>query len=1488
VLCVLVLPVINIPTPVYAIGGQQQVIIGGLSDPLSKTATEYNCLSGGENWETLLEDGQIFSAPGALSSFKVSLTQPAGTGAAYILTIVDSTQSTSLATTISGASDTTGVSTGSISIVAGDLVYLQSSYTGTPANTPGAEWSSIFTSTNNNESQILGQGATAVATRYLPVSASGWDTGITTEGDVAQVIPTSGTIKNFYVLIDNNPGGGSETYTFTINQNGSPTSLSVSIVGTSTSGFDTTAGHDISVVAGDTLSIKITASNTPSNTPLAHWGMTFTSTTANESIYLGGGNDYPTLSANRYTSLNTGKWTFGNIWNTSEGTLQDGSQAITGMTLKNLYVKLKATSGGDYVFTVRQNGGTPSPSITTTITAGGTTGSDTAHSITPTDYGQLGMMVYGLTTQVRSSWGIVCYIDTSTAPTVTTSTTIGLSSTIVTGGADVTSDGGQTVTERGVVVNTTGTPTTSDLKFSTSGTTGVFTVSITGLTASTVYHLRGYAINSKGTSYDVAGEITFTTLATASSITPVASSVLTNANTGDPTILSGGNIYSSSRFYVGGTNHTVKVATSDMSVAADYSSATFTSNLNAIAVSGSYVWIGEYNISEPDGNFYLYKLNQSDLSFIQKNSLYYQQPIEDACTDDTYIYWMGKTTSNSMPLGSLKISDNTIADNAISVTGSYYAHAIGVYGGSIYAALVPTGSSVYSKILKINPSTLAITQQITLPISGAFTDDWLTDGTYFYVFGEQGNIAGYLYRFLMSDISQYTSVMISSTEGIDGASFVTGTTKDGYGTGDIIVSDQTVASNGIYNIYRIKSDLSTITPFTINSGYSDSFFQINEVMSDGTYFYVMAMLFENQGQSRFIKSNIGDLNLPAPTGVTVSQGTSTSSVTISWNSVSGATSYHVFRGASDLGAQTSPYVDSGADAPTITDSIGGTPAAAATDGTSTSYSTLTNNAVFNNGVTDSYTVVAYNTNGAGAPSSPAAGYRGHGTPTYLWYRSSNGTDYTSLGGSANTSTYNDTTGTAGTVYYYRVVLSATGVSPDVTSSADTGYKATVDTTPAILTTTGVTGITTIGATSGGNITSTGSTSVDERGLCYGVGLNPDVSGSHIIETAGQPYGIGSFPETIASGLTSGTLYHVRAYAHNGAGYSYGGDVSFYTLLDTPTGLSASQNDSTQVVLGWKSTNNATGYNIYRNGSLLTSVGDVATYNDTTANAPTINASSTIATNSTTNIILSLSSITASNGPSYSYTVTATNAQGESAMPTIVNGLRPAAAVTYQWNKSSGDGDSGYSPVGGQTLTSYTDSTTGAPTITAGSTVTTQGTFNVIQLSLSGTAFNSGTGFYYTCTLTSTGASNTPLTATAARGARISGTSSYQWQQSAADSDASYSNISGATGATYSGTAGVSSLTKRYYKCVISASPATQQTSSASEGWWDVNAKTPDAGTNLLLILLPIELAGVILIILALRFKAQSISIKALVLTLSISIFLIVTFLIVNNILNALR
>ncbi len=95
------------------------------------------------------------------------------------------------------------------------------------------------------------------------------------------------------------------------------------------------------------------------------------------------------------------------------------------------------------------------------------------------------------------------------APTVTTSAVTAITTTGGTGNGDVTSDGGATVTERGVVVNTTGNPTTSDTKFTTSGTTGSFNVAITGRNPSTLYYVRAYAINSAGTGYG--SEVNFRT-----------------------------------------------------------------------------------------------------------------------------------------------------------------------------------------------------------------------------------------------------------------------------------------------------------------------------------------------------------------------------------------------------------------------------------------------------------------------------------------------------------------------------------------------------------------------------------------------------------------------------------------------------------------------------------------------------------------------------------------------------------------------------------------------------------------------------------------------------------------------------------------------------------------------------------------------------------------------------------------------------------------
>lgn len=94
-----------------------------------------------------------------------------------------------------------------------------------------------------------------------------------------------------------------------------------------------------------------------------------------------------------------------------------------------------------------------------------------------------------------------------TTPTVTTQAVTNLTATTATGNGTVVSDGGDTITERGVCWSTSLNPTTSDSKATSAGTTGSYNVSITGLTNGTLYHARAYAINTNGTSYG--SDVTF-------------------------------------------------------------------------------------------------------------------------------------------------------------------------------------------------------------------------------------------------------------------------------------------------------------------------------------------------------------------------------------------------------------------------------------------------------------------------------------------------------------------------------------------------------------------------------------------------------------------------------------------------------------------------------------------------------------------------------------------------------------------------------------------------------------------------------------------------------------------------------------------------------------------------------------------------------------------------------------------------------------------
>ena len=96
-------------------------------------------------------------------------------------------------------------------------------------------------------------------------------------------------------------------------------------------------------------------------------------------------------------------------------------------------------------------------------------------------------------------------------PVLTTTNASAITTTTASSGGNITSDGGSTITARGVVWDTAHNPTTilSTKTFDGTGT-GIFSSSLTNILAGVTYYVRSYAVNSSGVGYG--NEITFTAL----------------------------------------------------------------------------------------------------------------------------------------------------------------------------------------------------------------------------------------------------------------------------------------------------------------------------------------------------------------------------------------------------------------------------------------------------------------------------------------------------------------------------------------------------------------------------------------------------------------------------------------------------------------------------------------------------------------------------------------------------------------------------------------------------------------------------------------------------------------------------------------------------------------------------------------------------------------------------------------------------------------
>jgi gliding motility-associated-like protein len=96
------------------------------------------------------------------------------------------------------------------------------------------------------------------------------------------------------------------------------------------------------------------------------------------------------------------------------------------------------------------------------------------------------------------------------APTVTTGSSSAITANSATLAGNVSSDGGATVNDKGIVYATTANPSITDNKLANGNGTGAISANASSLLSNTTYHYRAYATNTIGTSYGA--DQTFKTL----------------------------------------------------------------------------------------------------------------------------------------------------------------------------------------------------------------------------------------------------------------------------------------------------------------------------------------------------------------------------------------------------------------------------------------------------------------------------------------------------------------------------------------------------------------------------------------------------------------------------------------------------------------------------------------------------------------------------------------------------------------------------------------------------------------------------------------------------------------------------------------------------------------------------------------------------------------------------------------------------------------
>jgi hypothetical protein len=691
------------------------------------------------------------------------------------------------------------------------------------------------------------------------------------------------------------------------------------------------------------------------------------------------------------------------------------------------------------------------------------------------------------------------------ATVTTVSAASDITATSATIGGNVTDDGGSAVTERGICYGTSQNPTTANSKLVIGTGKGIFSNTVTGLTANTTYYVRAYATNSYGTAYGSeisfkTTEILVATVTTALAENPSANSVVLGGNVtgdGNSTVTENGICYS--------TTENPTVANNKVPIGSG--TGTFSKTITGL-IAGTTYFVRAYAINSQGTSYGV------QITFTTSYALLATVSTAEVATFGANSAVLGGNVTND---GNTEVTENgvcyslnenpTTSDIKVSIgtgTGVFSKTVTGLIAGTKYyvrAYAINSKGTAYGALVFFTTTQSSLATVSTTEVGSPGATSAVLGGNV----SNDGNSAvterGVCYATTQNPTTANSKLVIGTGTGIFSATVSGLTSGTTYYVRAYAINSKGTAYGEQITFTTQNVSLASVTTADATGPTSTSAVLGGNVTNDGGATVIERGICYNTAQDPTTANN----------KVPVGNGSGVFSTTVT--GLTEKTTYYVKAYAiNSKGTAYGPQKSFTTSSQVVI--LATLSSTAATDITSNS-AVVGGNITDEGGGTVTERGICYsNTTQNPTTSSPKV-VLGSGAGLF---------STTIVGLAANSRYYVRAyaVNSAGINYGVQIIFDTSGDIPVVSTKDATNILET-------------------SAIAGGIITEDKGSAVTERGICYGTSTNPTIFDSKIASGSG----IGGFniPLTL---LTPNTTYYTRAYATNKNGTAYGENKSFKT------------------------------------------------------------------------------------------------------------------------------------------------------------------------------------------------------------------------------------------------------------------------------------------------------------------------------------------------------